>query len=123
MFNKEDLTSLNPDFVSVAAELIAELKSFDVPFTTNVAYDGIQFRFPWHDGDVIIHSGSYSCKSDMMESYQFPWDRDDVSTWKPMEIAALLKCLYDNDEEHTWQEEESVIQMCRDHDKLMTSAE
>lgn len=120
MMNKNELVSLNPNFISVAAELIAELKELDVPFTTNVAFDGIQFRFPWHDGDVIIHSVSYSCNSGMMESYGFPWDRNDVSIWAPTDMAALLACLYHGE---SWEREESLIQMCREYDKLMSSAE
>ena len=120
MMNKDELVFLNPDFISVAAELITELKELEVPFTTNVAMDGIQFRFPWHDGDVIIHHYSYSCNSGMMESYNFPWDRGDVSVWEPVEIAALLVCLYRGE---SWEQEEAIIQMCREYDKLMSSAE
>ena len=60
---------------------IAEaLASADIPFEFHDCYDGAQLRFPWSEGDIVCHSGSYGSHSGRrVESYQFPWDNGDVT--------------------------------------------
>lgn len=59
---------------------IAEALTFaEIPFEFHNCYDGAQLRFPWSEGDVVCHSGSYGANTDYVESYQFPWDNGDVT--------------------------------------------
>lgn len=58
-----------------------------VPYIVNPAYEGFQIRFPWCEGDIICHAGSYGSYKGLVESYCFPWDDGDVTTLRP-ETAA-----------------------------------
>lgn len=56
----------------------------------------IQITFPWCDGDVIM----YACNledpktSSVVESYNFPWDEDDVTRDYPEEMAWRIIAYY-----------------------------
>lgn len=52
-----------------------------IPHTVRELHGGYQFRFPWCHGDMVCHSYSYSNKWGCLESYGFPWDKDDVSVF------------------------------------------
>ena len=49
-----------------------ECAKHNVPHNIIKIYEGWQIRFPWTDGDVAAHDGTYGAKSGMVESYEFP---------------------------------------------------
>lgn len=59
-----------------------------IPFTVHTIYDGLQLRFPWCEGDVACHGGTYGSSIGFVESYEFPWDEGDVTMLDP-EMMAL----------------------------------
>ena len=68
-------------------EIVRILEENGVPFNIKELYNGWQLRFPWCDGDVICHSGSFDCEKGLTESYHFPWDNGDVCVFPPREMA------------------------------------
>lgn len=77
--------------INTIAQICAEL---EVPYTTNKLWEGWQIRFPWCVGDVACHNGTYGHNDGMVESYQFPWDDEDVSVLTPEEAGALIVKYY-----------------------------
>ena len=71
--------SINPNYANVILNLSNRFTDYGIRHTVNVNWDGLQIRFPWTNGDIICHSGSYGHDAGMVESYCFPWDEDDVS--------------------------------------------
>ena len=65
-----------------------------VPYRLRKLYEGWQLVFPWSDGDVACHDGTYGHNNGMVETYQFPWDEDDVSVLTPTECAERIIELY-----------------------------
>ena len=65
------------------------LNERNIPHTVNAIWDGLQIRFPWNDGDIICHSGSYGHEYGNVESMGCPWDRDGV-TCLPIDEAEDL---------------------------------
>ena len=51
----------------------------NIPYSVNKIWDGWQIRFPWCEGDIACHGGTYGHANGMVESYCFPWDEGDVS--------------------------------------------
>ena len=82
------------NFGTVILTLAAQLSTAHVPFTVNKCFDGWQLRFPWCEGDVICHSGSYGHDDMCVESYQFSWDEGDVSVLTPDEAAERIIACY-----------------------------
>ena len=80
-------------------QIITYIKSildcFSIPCTMNPIYEGYQLRFPWCEGDVAIHDGTYGSKAGHVETYEFPWDEGDVSELEPIEAAALILAYYE----------------------------
>lgn len=68
-----------------------------IPCTMNEIWEGYQLRFPWCEGDVAAHDGTYETKNGMVESYCFPWDDDDVSVLTPEEAAIKIIALYNEE--------------------------
>ena len=56
----------------------------------------IQITFPWCDGDVIMYpcDGTRAEESHVVESYNFPWDEEDVTRDYPEEIAWRIIAYY-----------------------------
>jgi hypothetical protein len=79
---------INPIFAKPILTLSNELTEHNIPNTINVMWDGLQIRFPWNNGDIICHSGSYGHDEGMVESMGCPWDDEDVSV---IEIEEALK--------------------------------
>lgn len=73
------------------------LKNAGVPHTCNPCYDGLQICFPWHDGDVAAHSGTFGVADAMVESFEFPWDDGDVTMAEPEDMAQRIILLYYSD--------------------------
>lgn len=74
-------------YVDAINAVIACLIPAGVPFTVNPIFEGLQIRFPWCEGDVACHAGTYSSDCGCVESYQFPWDDEDVTVQTPKEMA------------------------------------
>lgn len=90
------ISNKTPYFISITAKMMELLHSYDIPFTVGPCFDGFQFRFPWTEGDCIIHSFSHSHNHGYIETYNFIWDDDNISIWKIEEIIPLLYALYNH---------------------------
>ena len=73
------------------------LDSLHIPCSMNGCWEGWQLRLPWCEGDVAAHNGTYENDRGMVESYQFPWDDDDVSVLTPEEAAIKIIALYNEE--------------------------
>lgn len=74
--------------------IVEKLDKAEVPYTLHKWWEGYQLRFPWTDGDVVAHAGSYGSRSGKVESMGFSWDADDVSTWDPEAMAIMIIAEY-----------------------------
>ena len=74
--------------------IAAVLTFLSIPYEMRPLYEGWQLIFPWCDGDVACHRGTYEQANGMVETYQFPWDDDDVSVLTPTEAAIKIVSLY-----------------------------
>lgn len=70
---------INPIYKATIDKLAALLDAHQIPYTRSQIFDGEQLRFPWCEGDVVCHGGSYGSNNSKVESYQFPWDEGDVT--------------------------------------------
>jgi len=75
-------------------ELADMIEYAGIPYTVNDIFDGAQIRFPWHEGDIACHNGTYNADDGLVESYQFPWDEGDVTMMTPEEAAERVIELY-----------------------------
>ena len=73
------------------------LAALHIPCTVNALYEGWQLRFPWCDGDIAAHAGTYGEARGMVESFCFPWDGDDVTVLTPEEAAIKIIALYNEE--------------------------
>lgn len=78
---------MNEIYANAINEVIRDLIPAGVLFTVKPIYDGMQIRFPWCDGDVACHKGTYGSNDGCVETYCFPWDGGDVSMLTPEEAA------------------------------------
>ncbi len=70
---------INPEYANPILTLSNALSERNIPHAINVIWDGLQVRFPWNNGDLVCHSGSYGHSYGNVESMGCPWDDDDVS--------------------------------------------
>ena len=89
-----------PDFGSkytpTLDKFLGLLEDLQVPLPTiENCFDGFKMTWPklWK-GDVIIHSGSIGHENGMVESFKFPWDKDDVTGASVEEMAWNLHQLF-----------------------------
>lgn len=76
---------------------IAEgLDKNSIPYSINHLYEGWQLRFPWSEGDIACHRGTYESEQDKVESYCFSWDEDDVSVLTCEEAIEKITAEYEN---------------------------
>ena len=73
-------------------ELTCYLDRLDIPHKEpEELYDGFAVRFPWCEGDVACHSGTYGGCNGLMESYQFSMDNGDVTgCLHPLEALEIV---------------------------------
>lgn len=73
-------------------ELTRYLDCLDIPHNEpEELYDGFAVRFPWCEGDVACHSGTYGGCNGLMESYQFSMDDNDVTGYlHPLEALEII---------------------------------
>jgi hypothetical protein len=77
------------------------LDSLQIPCEMRKLYEGYQLRFPWCEGDIAMHDGTYGAKAGDVESYCFPWDNEDVTRLKPEEAARKIIAYYEAEQEGT----------------------
>lgn len=84
-------------------ELTRYLDRLDIPHKEpEELYDGFAIRFPWCEGDVACHSGTYGGCNGLMESYQFSMDNGDVTgCLHPLEALEIVL--------HDWNERNSKM--------------
>lgn len=94
------MTTVNtPEFFNVMNSISKEFDTIGIPHTMRERLDGYQIVFPWTEGDIAIHLGTYSCEEGCVESYQFSWDDGGVSVLDPEEA------IYKIEEEYSkWQQ-------------------
>ena len=71
--------TINKEYANTILLLANKLSKKSIPHTLNTIFNGLQIRFPWSDGDLVCHFGSYGCEEECVESYCCPWDNGDVS--------------------------------------------
>jgi len=77
---------MNPQIIETFRQLLID---HDIPFTERPLYGGIQWRFPFTEGDVAYHRGTYHNET-CVESYRMPWDRGDVTAVPPERMVQFL---------------------------------
>lgn len=87
-------------YVDAINAVIAYLIPAGIPFTVHPISEGLQLRFPWHEGDVACYAETYCSDCGCVESYQFPWDDEDVTVQTPKEMANDIIRLY---QEGAWE--------------------
>ena len=71
------------------------LRSLQIPCEMREIYEGYQLLFPWCEGDIAMHDGTYGAKAGDVESYCFPWDDGDVTQLRPEEAARKIVAYYE----------------------------
>lgn len=69
-------------------------KKHNIPSAMRRCYDSWQIVFPWCDGDIASNSETFGNSKQMVESYQFPWDRGDVSVLTVDDAIQKIIALY-----------------------------
>jgi hypothetical protein len=72
------------------------MRALVVPCQMYPCYEGYMIRFPWCRGDIAMHAGTYGSKDGYVETYQFPWDGDDVTVLTVEEAARKVIAYYEN---------------------------
>lgn len=85
---------LNETAINSILTITEVLNRFQIPYSRNSIYDGMQLTFSWSDGDVVAHKGIYGADRGMVESFQFPWDGDNITVDTPDSMASRIICLY-----------------------------
>ena len=85
---------MNPVHAQAVLSIIIRLYDAGIPYQPLSLYEGWQLRFPWDEGDVACHAGTYGNAAGMVETYQFPWDNGDVSALTPEECAGRIIAYY-----------------------------
>ena len=70
---------IDPKYAQPILTLANALSERGIPCSINIAWEGLQIRFPWNDGDLVCHLGSYGSAVGDVESMGCPWDEDDVT--------------------------------------------
>lgn len=97
MIDNELTTKELNEHIIYANSILTIAKKLDrakVPYTLHKCWEGYQIRFPWSEGDIVAHAGSYGSRSGKVESMGFSWDADDVSTWDPDIMAVMVIAEY-----------------------------
>lgn len=60
------------------AQLVKACELWDIPYKAAKLHGGMSLRFPWCEGDVICHPGSYGGAMGLFETMGFEEDCGDV---------------------------------------------
>lgn len=86
--------TINSEYAKNILVIANTLNQYGVPYTLNTLHDGLQMRFPWNEGDIVCHNGSYGHDRHCVESYCFPWDEGDVSCLTLQDAVIKIVELY-----------------------------
>lgn len=75
------------DYFRITALMCLTFAERQIPFDWVPCHDGYKITFPWCNGDIAMHSGTYGAEKGMVETYQFPWDKDDVTMMTPIQAV------------------------------------
>lgn len=89
------MNRINYGYVVNVAKVANVLHAAEVPYTCNQIFDGWQLRFPWCNGDIACHSGTYGNQEGKVESFCFPWDEGSVSVLEPVRMARKIIAYYE----------------------------
>lgn len=70
---------INPEYAKPILALANLCTMEKIPHSISTIHDGLQIRFPWNNGDLVCHFFSYGHEYGDVESYNCPWDGDDVT--------------------------------------------
>lgn len=85
---------MNPIYAQSVLSIIIRLYGAKVPYIPRALYEGWQLRFPWTEGDVACHKGTYGSAHGKVETYEFPWDDGGVTMLDPNECAEKIIAYY-----------------------------
>ena len=88
--SEEEAQNINPEYKARIEIIAAFCDANKIPYNLNPLFGGYQITFPWCSGDVACHIGTYGVDEGLVESFQFPWDEDNVSIFSPSAMAALI---------------------------------
>ena len=78
------------NYQETMTNILNTLHTYGIPCNIEELWDGYAIRFPWCDGDIAMHSGTYGNSMGYVESYQFSWDEDDVTRMEPATAIELV---------------------------------
>lgn len=65
-----------------------------IPYIIEPYAGGFVVKFPWCNGDIACNSFTYYHEDGLVETYQFPWDNDDVTVLAPEEAVDRIVDFY-----------------------------
>lgn len=74
------------EYLSTMTNISITLSNLGIEHDLHPLHNGYQITFPWCSGDIAMHPGTYCSEDGYVESYQCPWDGDDVSVLTPDEM-------------------------------------
>ena len=86
---------MNFNYAEPIIRIASALSAADVPYKVRECNEGWQIYFPWCNGDIAIHNGTYGHSMGKVESYCFPWDNDDVTVLSVDAAGALIISYYE----------------------------
>lgn len=78
------------NYQTTMTDIFDTLHTYGIPCFIEKLWDGYAIRFPWCNGDIAMHSGTYGNSMGYVESYQFSWDEDDVTRMEPAVAIELI---------------------------------
>ena len=85
---------INPKYAEPILALANGLSFEKIPFFIRPLWGGLQIMFPWCHGDAVCHKGSYGSNIGNVETMNFPWDGDDVTSLTVEEVYTKIVELY-----------------------------
>ncbi len=81
-------------FVETINKVNDLLEKERIPYQYLPLFDGAQWRFSFLHGDLAVHSGTYASDLGFIESFQMPWDYDDVTVDTPEAMVHRVAAYY-----------------------------
>ena len=78
------------NYQKTIADIFDTLRAYGIPCNKEKLWNGFAIRFPWCDGDVAMHSGTYGNSMGHVESYKFSWDEGDVTHMTPEKAVEFI---------------------------------
>ena len=81
-------------YANVMNDIELALFHSNIEYTQHSLHGGYQLRFPWCDGDVVIHDRSGKSADGKVESFGFPWDVGEISIMTPKLFVEYIRNYY-----------------------------